>query len=66
MGPLKFVVMKCNLNSWVVSGLSLLDKTIQNQVSEHYEDLLKHATGIETLENVLSMMQNHIQVYCLL
>ena len=43
-------------------GLSLLDKTIQNQVSEHYEDLLKHASGIETLENVLSMMQNHIQV----
>ncbi|XP_046439744.1 conserved oligomeric Golgi complex subunit 5-like [Daphnia pulex] len=42
-------------------GLSLLDKAIQNQVSEHYEDLLKHASGIETLENVLSMMQNHIQ-----
>ncbi|XP_057373546.1 conserved oligomeric Golgi complex subunit 5-like [Daphnia carinata] len=45
----------------LAEGLSLLDKTIQNQVSEHYEDLLKHATGIETLENVLSMMQNHIQ-----
>lgn len=43
-------------------GLSLLDKAIQNQVSEHYEDLLKHASGIETLENVLSMMHNHIQV----
>nr|CAH0110057.1 unnamed protein product [Daphnia galeata] len=45
----------------LADGLSLLDKTIQNQVSEHYEDLLKHASGIETLENVLSMMQNHIQ-----
>lgn len=45
-----------------IQGLTLLDKTIQNQVSEHYEDILKHATGIETLENVLSMMQNHILV----
>ncbi|XP_046635816.1 conserved oligomeric Golgi complex subunit 5-like [Daphnia pulicaria] len=45
----------------LADGLSLLDKAIQNQVSEHYEDLLKHASGIETLENVLSMMQNHIQ-----
>lgn len=43
-------------------GLTLLDKTIHNQVSEHYEDLLKHANGIETLENVIFMIQNHIQV----
>ncbi|EFX83109.1 hypothetical protein DAPPUDRAFT_316118 [Daphnia pulex] len=47
----------------LADGLSLLDKAIQNQVSEHYEDLLKHASGIETLENVLSMMQNHIQSF---
>ena len=40
----------------------MLDQTIHNQVSEHYEDLLKHASGIDTLENVIAMMQNHIQV----
>ena len=44
-------------------GLNLLDKTIHKQVSEHYEDLLKHASGIETLENVIVLMQSHIQVY---
>lgn len=43
-------------------GLSLLDKTIQLQVSDHYADLLKHATGIETLENIIQTAQNHIQV----
>lgn len=51
-----------NIINFICLGLSLLDKTIHNQVSEHYEDLLKHASGIETLENVISMMQAHIQV----
>jgi len=42
--------------------LTLLDKKIQDQVSEHYEDFLNHSSGITTLENVIVMMQNHIQV----
>ena len=45
-----------------IQGLTLLDQTIHKQVSEHYEDLLKHARGIETLENVIALMQSHIQV----
>ena len=38
------------------------DKKIQDQVSEHYEDFLNHSSGITTLENVIVMMQSHIQV----
>ena len=45
-----------------VTGLSLLDNKIHSQVSEHYEDLLQQASGIDTLESVISMMQTHIQV----
>lgn len=47
------------------AGLSLLDKKIHSQVSEHYEDLLQQAGGIETLESVIMMMQTHIQASCL-
>jgi len=46
-------------------GLLLLDKKIHNQVSDHYEDLLQQASGIETLESVISMMQTHIQGFLL-
>ena len=35
---------------------------IQNEVSEHYEDLLTQCTGIEKLEDVISMMQAQIMV----
>lgn len=44
------------------SGVSLLDKELQKQVTDHYEDLLSQATWIEKLEGVLSVMQSHIQV----
>uniref|UniRef100_T1IMS2 Conserved oligomeric Golgi complex subunit 5 n=1 Tax=Strigamia maritima TaxID=126957 RepID=T1IMS2_STRMM len=45
----------------LASGIALLDKELLNHVSTHYEDLLSQATGIETLEGVLSMMHVRIQ-----
>lgn len=39
--------------SKLADGISLLDKQIQHQVVAHHEDLLKQATGIETLEGRL-------------
>lgn len=44
------------------TGISLLDKELQRQVTDHYEDLLSQATWIEKLEGVLTVMQTHIQV----
>ena len=38
------------LINFICSGLSLLDKTIHNQVSEHFENLLKNASGILVLK----------------
>lgn len=35
------------------AGITLLDKALHHQVSNHYEDLLSQATEIETLEGVL-------------
>ncbi|KAF4527765.1 hypothetical protein B566_EDAN016470 [Ephemera danica] len=48
----------------LTEGISLLDKELQHQVTDHYEDLLSQATWIEKLEGVLNIMQSHIQ--CLL
>ncbi|ESO02463.1 hypothetical protein HELRODRAFT_188714 [Helobdella robusta] len=38
-------------------GINLLNKEIHRQVSDHHEDLLSQATGIEALESVLQTMQ---------
>lgn len=46
------------------SGISLLDKALHHQVSNHYEDLLSQATEIETLESVLFAV--HQKISCLL
>ncbi|KAH9496319.1 Conserved oligomeric Golgi complex subunit [Bulinus truncatus] len=45
----------------LAEGISLLDKEIHGQIVTHYEDLLSQATGVETLEGVLLMMQTRIQ-----
>ncbi|XP_022783449.1 conserved oligomeric Golgi complex subunit 5-like isoform X1 [Stylophora pistillata] len=44
----------------LADGINLLDKELHAQVVEHHEDLLQQATGIETLEGVLQMMQTRI------
>jgi len=38
----------------------LIDTEIHNQVGAHHGDLLSHATGIETLEDVLQMLQARV------
>lgn len=45
----------------LADGISLLDKELHSQVGAHHEDLLSQATGIETLDGVLQMMQTRIQ-----
>ncbi|CAL1534536.1 unnamed protein product [Lymnaea stagnalis] len=45
----------------LAEGISLLDKEIHAQIVTHHEDLLSQATGVETLEGVLQMMQTRIQ-----
>ncbi|GFO07452.1 conserved oligomeric Golgi complex subunit 5 [Plakobranchus ocellatus] len=45
----------------LAEGISLLDKEIHSQIVSHHEDLLSQATGVETLEGVLQMMQTRIQ-----
>lgn len=42
------------------AGISLLDKALHHQVSNHYEDLLSQATEIETLEGVLLAVHQKI------
>ncbi|XP_059471594.1 conserved oligomeric Golgi complex subunit 5 [Neocloeon triangulifer] len=42
-------------------GIGLLDKELMKQVTDHYEDLISQATCIEKLEDVLNVMQPHIQ-----
>ncbi|CAK8697833.1 unnamed protein product [Clavelina lepadiformis] len=44
----------------LLEGISMLDKELQSQISSRHEDLLAQATGIESLEGVLSMMQSRI------
>ncbi|XP_048587951.1 conserved oligomeric Golgi complex subunit 5 isoform X2 [Nematostella vectensis] len=46
--------------SKLADGITLLDKELHSQVVCHHEDLLQQATGIETLEGVLQMMQSRI------
>jgi len=45
----------------LADGISLINKEILTQVSDHHEDLLSQATGIETLEGVLHTIQSRIQ-----
>ncbi|KAK3767574.1 hypothetical protein RRG08_003835 [Elysia crispata] len=45
----------------LAEGISHLDKEIHSQIVSHHEDLLSQATGVETLEGVLQMMQTRIQ-----
>ncbi|XP_064633908.1 conserved oligomeric Golgi complex subunit 5-like [Lineus longissimus] len=45
----------------LAEGINLLDKDLHSQVVAHHEDLLSQATGVETLEGVLQMMQTRIQ-----
>ncbi|XP_062611399.1 conserved oligomeric Golgi complex subunit 5-like isoform X3 [Saccostrea cucullata] len=47
--------------SKLAEGISLLDREIHSQIVAHHEDLLSQATGVETLEGVLQMMQSRIQ-----
>lgn len=47
--------------SKLAEGIGLLDKEIHSQIVAHHEDLLSQATGVETLEGVLQMMQTRIQ-----
>ena len=42
-------------------GIGLLDKELLKQVTDHYEDLISQATCIEKLEDILNVMQPHIQ-----
>ncbi|XP_074644447.1 conserved oligomeric Golgi complex subunit 5-like [Tubulanus polymorphus] len=44
----------------LAEGINLLDKELHSQVVAHHEDLLSQATGVETLEGVLQMMQTRI------
>nr|CAB3232560.1 conserved oligomeric Golgi complex subunit 5 [Phallusia mammillata] len=44
----------------LVDGISMLDKELQSQIASRHEDLLAQATGIESLEGVLTMMQSRI------
>ncbi|XP_061570606.1 conserved oligomeric Golgi complex subunit 5 [Cololabis saira] len=44
----------------LAQGISQLDKELHGQVVERHEDLLAQATGIESLEGVLQMMQTRI------
>ncbi|XP_039251154.2 conserved oligomeric Golgi complex subunit 5-like [Styela clava] len=44
----------------LVDGISILDKELQSQIATRHEDLLAQATGIESLEGVLNMMQTRI------
>ncbi|CAB3366263.1 Hypothetical predicted protein [Cloeon dipterum] len=42
-------------------GVTVLDRELMRQVTDHYEDLISQATCIEKLEDVLNVMQPHIQ-----
>ncbi|XP_066524059.1 conserved oligomeric Golgi complex subunit 5 [Hoplias malabaricus] len=44
----------------LAQGISQLDKELHSQVVARHEDLLAQATGIESLEGVLEMMQTRI------
>uniref|UniRef100_A0A671VD51 Conserved oligomeric Golgi complex subunit 5 n=1 Tax=Sparus aurata TaxID=8175 RepID=A0A671VD51_SPAAU len=44
----------------LAQGISQLDKELHSQVVARHEDLLSQATGIESLEGVLQMMQARI------
>ncbi|XP_070847800.1 conserved oligomeric Golgi complex subunit 5 isoform X1 [Chaetodon trifascialis] len=44
----------------LAQGISQLDKELHSQVVARHEDLLSQATGIESLEGVLHMMQSRI------
>ncbi|XP_078469135.1 conserved oligomeric Golgi complex subunit 5 [Lampetra fluviatilis] len=44
----------------LAQGVALLDAELRAQVSDRHEDLLAQATGIESLEGVLQMMQARI------
>ncbi|XP_031439133.1 conserved oligomeric Golgi complex subunit 5 [Clupea harengus] len=44
----------------LAEGISQLDKELHSQVVARHEDLLAQATGIESLEGVLQMMQTRI------
>jgi hypothetical protein len=40
----------------LTNGVELVEKELKTQVSDHYEDLLSQATGVEKLERVLNVM----------
>jgi conserved oligomeric Golgi complex subunit 5 len=46
---------------FIFLGIGLLDKELLKQVTDHYEDLISQATCIEKLEDILNVMQPHIQ-----
>jgi hypothetical protein len=46
--------------STLSQNINILDKEIREQVSEHHEDLLHQAINIETLEEMLDMIQTRI------
>lgn len=44
----------------LAQNINFLDKEIRDQVSQHHEDLLSQAVNIETLEEMLDMVQTRI------
>ncbi|XP_037551699.1 conserved oligomeric Golgi complex subunit 5-like [Nematolebias whitei] len=52
--------LMCEQLAVLQQGISQLDKELHVQVVERHEDLLAQATGIESLEGVLQMMQIRI------
>lgn len=46
--------------SQLAQNIHLLDKEIKEQVSDHHEDLLNQAVNIETLEEMLDIVQTRI------
>ncbi|XP_075265879.1 conserved oligomeric Golgi complex subunit 5-like [Convolutriloba macropyga] len=46
------------INRDLNNRLHFVDSEIRQHVTEHYEDLISHSTGIKRVENVLNMMQN--------
>ncbi|KAL2750038.1 conserved oligomeric Golgi complex subunit 5 [Vespula maculifrons] len=49
------------LNKLGQGAIEVLRSELQNQVLANYEDLLSQATWVEKLEDVLSIMQTHVQ-----
>lgn len=43
-------------------AITVLDSEIQKQILSNYQDLLSQTVWVEKLEEILAIMQNHVQV----